>query len=90
MKKKFLTAFVLTVMSFSAMAQSDGFFSSKYSQYEKEYREGGDIYIFSENNANFLNMEGAEDLNAPIGNGLLVLSCAGLIYAFSKRKENEI
>lgn len=77
-------------MSFSAMAQSDGFFSSKYSQYEKENREGGDIYIFSENNANFLNMEGAEDLNAPIGNGLLVLSCAGLIYAFSKRKENEI
>lgn len=89
MKKKFLTAFVLTVMSFSAMAQSDGFFSSKYSQYEKENREGGDIYIFSENNANFLNMKGAEN-HAPIGNGLLILGGASLIYAFSKRKENEI
>lgn len=89
MKKKFLTAFVLTVMSFSAMAQSDGFFSSRYSQYEEEYRDSY-IHIFSENTADFLNMEGAEDLNVPIGNGLLVLSCAGLIYAFSKRKENEI
>ena len=89
MKKKFLIALVMTVMSFSAMAQSDGFFSSKYSQYEKDYREDGYIHIFSENNADFLKMKGADDY-APIGNGLLVLSCAGLIYAFSKRKENEI
>ena len=90
MKKKFLIALVMTALSFSVTAQTDGFFSSRYSQYEKEYREDGYIHIFSENTADFLKMEGADDLNAPIGNGLLVLSCAGLIYAFSKRKENEI
>lgn len=88
MKKKFLTALVMTALSFSVTAQTDGFFSSKYSQYEEEYREGS-IYIFSENSADFLNMQGAEDL-APIGNGLIVLTCAGLIYAISKRKENKI
>ena len=89
MKKRIISLTLFAALSFSAMAQSDGFFSSKYSQYEKEYREGGDIYIFSENNADFLNMEGAEDY-APIGNGLLILGGASLIYAFSKRKENEI
>ena len=89
MKKRILSLALLVALSFPIMAQTDGFFSSKYSQYEKEYREDGYIHIFSENNADFLKMKGADDY-APIGNGLLVLSCAGLIYAFSKRKENEI
>ena len=88
MKKRILSLALFAALSFSVTAQTDGFFSSKYSQYEEEYREGS-IYIFSENSADFLNMQGAEDL-APIGNGLIVLTCAGLIYAISKRKENKI
>ena len=89
MKKRILSLALFAALSFSVTAQTDGFFSSKYSQYEKEYREDGYIHIFSENTADFLNMEGAEDY-APIGNGLLILGGASLIYAFSKRKENEI
>ena len=88
MKKRILSLALFAALSFSVTAQTDGFFSSKYSQYEEEYREGS-IYIFSENTADFLNMEGAEDY-APIGNGLLILGGASLIYAFSKRKENKI
>ena len=98
MKKKFLTALVMTALSFSAMAQSDGFFSSNYKEYNTNRAEPieGSIPIVD---FNYYGNAFHEDLynevigeEAPIGNGILSLSILGITYLLTrnKRKEDQI
>ena len=98
MKKKFLTALVMTTLSFSAMAQSDGFFSSNYKEYNPNRWEPTEdnIPMFTEQ---FGGTAFHEDLfhevigeEAPVGNGIFSLSFLGITYllARNKRKEDQI
>ena len=91
MKKKFLTAFVLTVMSFSAMAQSDGFFYNEYKENNEtraiDLPGMGKAYFFAEGSEFEQFIE--ESVSAPVGNGLLILIGASLCYAINKRNRKE-
>lgn len=86
MKKKFLTALVLTVMSFSAMAQSDGFFKSNYEELDKK-RFGVDIYYYETSSINNLDYEVIGE-EVPLCGSIYILGSMALGYALIRRKEN--
>ena len=56
MKKKFLIALVMTALSFSVTAQTDGFFKSNYEELDKK-RFGVDIYYYETSSIDNLDYE---------------------------------
>ena len=81
MKKIFLTIAIVFMVSFGAKAQSDGFF-----------RDGGiDNYSGRTESPTPIVPTGQvgtiQDTNAPIGEGLLILTAMGAGYAIMRRKK---
>lgn len=78
MKKIFLTIISVVILSFVVTAQHDGFFS--------DYRDIDRI----DENIDLPQTPGSHGLNenfdAPVGNGILILSILGVGYALRKRK----
>lgn len=80
MFKKILTTIMLIVMmSFAATAQSDGFFDDHH---YSEYRDSDDPLPMTPD-SHGLN----DNVDAPVGNGLLILSLLGVGYAVKKIKD---
>jgi hypothetical protein len=80
MKKILLTIAILMTMAFSANAQCDVFFNWNDADNETN-RYVGDDFSF-----NLPAAHGSEyDYNAPLGNGLLVLTALGVGYAIKKK-----
>ena len=77
MKKKILAIAMFVALGLSASAQSDGFFTSNYS----EFRDNpmGDMPAMIGHGYSM-------DQTAPVGNGLLILG--GLALAYGMRKKN--
>ena len=81
MKKIFLTSAIVFMVSFGAKAQSDGFF-----------RDGGiDNYSGRTESPTPIVPTGQvgtiNDTNAPLGEGLLILTAMGAGYAIMRRKK---
>ncbi|MBO4567588.1 MAG: hypothetical protein J5686_01435 [Bacteroidales bacterium] len=81
MKKIFLTIAIVFMVSFGAKAQSDGFF-----------RDGGiDNYSGRTESPTPIVPTGQvgtiNDTNAPLGEGLLILTAMGAGYAIMRRKK---
>lgn len=81
MKKIFLTIAIVFMVSFGAKAQSDGFF-----------RDGGiDNYSGRTESPTPIVPTGQvgtiQDTNAPLGEGLLILTVMGAGYAIMRRKK---
>lgn len=85
MKKKVTTLVLFVVMSSSVMAQqkSDSFFN--YNTYS-ETRVDTRVLPVETLGTSFADMNVNVDA-APIGDGLLILMCIGVIYAMLKNKE---
>ena len=84
MKTKFATLLLCMFFVTHSKAQSDGFF--KYQITERAINETPVPY-FTREELGFQNM----NVNsAPIGNGLLVLSAASLIYVLSSRRKEDM
>lgn len=80
MKKIIFAIAIIAAMTFSASAQSDGFFrSSGYDNYENRDPEISDIII--------PNHFGNTDGDAPLGTGLLILTALGAGYAVARKKK---
>ena len=80
MKKKILAIAMFVALGLSASAQSDGFFSSSYS----EYREDS----WAQNMPILPGQHGTEydfAAEAPLGSGLLLLGGMALAYGMRKR-----
>ena len=84
MKKKVTTLILFVVMSSSVMAQqkSDSFFN--YNTYG-ETRIDTRVLPVETLGTSFADMN--VNVDAPIGNGLLILICIGVVYAMLKNKE---
>ena len=84
MKKKITTLVLFVVMSSSVMAQqkSDSFFN--YSTYG-ETRLDMRVLPIETLGTSFADMN--VNVDAPIGNGLFILMCIGVVYAMLKKKE---
>lgn len=80
MKKIIFAIAIIATMTFSASAQSDGFFrSSSYDNYDNRTDPGiSDIII--------PNHFGNTDGDAPLGTGLLILTALGAGYAVARKK----
>ena len=80
MKKIFITIAILMTMGLCANAQCDVFFNWNDADNETN-RYVGDDFSF-----NLPAAHGSEyDYNAPLGNGLLVLTALGVGYAIKKK-----
>jgi Protein of unknown function (DUF680). len=85
MKKIILTIAALMIISFSANAQSDGFFRTNNFDYF-DYRNG--IGIGDEIGFALPAGHGYDyDTNSPLGSGLLILTALGVGYAVNKKKK---
>ncbi len=84
MKNKVTTLVLFVVLSSSGMAQqkSDSFFN--YDTYS-ETRLDTRVLPVETLGTSFCDMD--VNVDAPVGNGLLVLMCVGVIYAMLKNKE---
>ena len=83
-KRIFLTIAVMAMVSFPAVAQSDGFFS----EWEKnEIREGSDNGFDMPGLPESHGFNDDQSGEAPLGTGLLILTALGAGYAVAKRKE---
>ena len=84
MKKKITTLVLFVVMSSSVMAQqkSDSFFN--YNTYGETRIDMRDLPVETLGTS-FSDMNIYVD--APIGNGLFILMCIGVVYAMFKNKE---
>ena len=84
MKKKVTTLVLFVVMSSSVMAQqkSDSFFN--YNTYG-ETRLDTRVLPVETLGTSFADMN--VNVDAPIGNGVYILMCIGVIYAMLKKKE---
>lgn len=84
MKNKVTTLVLFVVLSSSGMAQqkSDSFFN--YDTYS-ETRLDTRVLPVETLGTSFSDMD--VNVDAPVGNGLLVLMCVGVIYAMLKNKE---
>ena len=84
MKNKVTTLVLFVVLSSSVMAQqkSDSFFN--YDIYS-ETRLDTRVLPVETLGTSFADMD--VNVDAPVGNGLLILMCVGVIYAMLKNKE---
>ncbi len=78
MKKKILAIAMFVALGLSASAQSDGFFTSNYSEF-REDNPMGDMPAMIGHGLD-------ADQKAPVGNGLLILG--GLALAYGMRKKD--
>lgn len=85
MKKLILTISILLTFGFCASAQSDGFFSNWSDGYSN--RASSDFFIPNIGMPD-TNIGETDNSNAPVGNGMLILTALGTIYAFRKLKKN--
>ena len=84
MKKIILAFAIVMTMTFCANAQSDGFFKANYLD-DYDYRNGSG----AGNELGFALPAGhgyENDTNAPLGNGLFILTALGAGYAMKKRR----
>ena len=80
MKKKILAIAMFVALGLSASAQSDGFFSSSYSEYREE--------SWAQNMPILPGQHGMEydfTAEAPLGSGLLLLGGMALAYGMRKK-----
>ena len=88
MKKIILAISLFAAVSFSANAQSDGFFTSNY-MYEGNREGSGSNPDWDMFDMPSIIGHGYElDQSAPIGSGLLLLGGMALAYGMRKRKDN--
>ena len=85
MKKATLTLALFLTLGFIANAQSDGFFSNWSDGYSN--RASSDFFIPNIGMPD-TNIGETDNSNAPVGNGMLILTALGTIYAFRKLKKN--
>lgn len=91
MKKRIISLTLFAALSFSAMAQSDGFFYDEYKENNETRaidppgRGIGKAYFFAEGSQ----FEQFIDESVPVGDGLLILIGAGLCYVINKRNRKE-
>lgn len=83
MKKRFLALLCMVVLSLSAFAQNDAFFTYKDIDNNKTRQDAFEI----NSNGFGMNEMQSYDTVVPVGNGLLLLAGAGLAYAIIRRKE---
>lgn len=81
MKKIIFAIAIIFVLSLGANAQRDGFFS-KDSNWGNSYREtpNDDVPMFPNSHGTTDNIE------APLGTGLLILTALGGVYAITRKK----
>ena len=86
MKKIIFAIAFVTMMTITANAQRDGFFSSYDNSYLYEDRlsEGLPTLPYG---ANVGGLSGDVTAEVPLGSGLLVLTAFGAVYAVAKRKK---
>ena len=88
MKKIILAISLFAAVSFSANAQSDGFFTSNY-MYEGNREGSGSNPDWDMFDMPSIIGHGYElDQSTPIGSGLLLLGGMALAYGMRKRKDN--
>ena len=91
MKKRIISLALFAALSFSAMAQSDGFLYNEYKENNETRaidppgRGLGDAYFFAEGSK----FEQFIEESVPVGDGLLILIGAGLCYVINKRNRKE-
>ena len=77
----FLTVAIMAMVSFPAVAQSDGFFDGWNNSEGREVNgEGFDM-------PGLPAVHGLEEDSTPLGTGLLILTALGAGYAVTKRKD---
>ena len=88
MKKRILSLALFAALSFSAMAQSDGFFYKQYEENNGTRKSFDNIYQGYTTISDLeYEMIGEE---VPLCGSMYILSCMALGYAFiNRRKENE-
>ena len=87
MKKIILAISLFAAVSFSANAQSDGFFTSSY-MYEGNREEIGNQDWSMSDFPSIIGHGYEYDQTAPIGSGLLLLGGMALAYGMRKKKVN--
>lgn len=84
MKKIIFAIALVMTMALSANAQRDGFFSDYSNGLDREQEFG--IVLPSSIG---MSTGPSNDINAPLGSGLLVLTALGAGYAMARRKREE-
>lgn len=84
MKKIILAISLFAVVSFSANAQKDGFFTSSYNYEENRQNPSDEEWgtlpsLFSHG------LQDDQNAEAPVGSGLLILAGLGVAYAMRKK-----
>ena len=79
MKKKILAIALFVALGLSASAQSDGFFTSNYSEFRENTEPMGNMPAIIGHGYSM-------DKTAPVGNGLLILGGLALAYGMRKKK----
>ena len=89
MKKRIISLALFAALSFSAMAQSDGFFYKEFKENNEtraiDLPGMGKAYFFAEGSK----FEQFIEESVPVGDGLLILIGAGLCYVINKRNRSE-
>lgn len=77
-----LLMIVVTIIPMTLVAQNDDFFKNYYHDYYYENRDN--VVINDINNGITVN-----DFGAPLNNGLLIMTMAGVFYVFKNRRNKK-
>lgn len=88
MKKIIFATAIMMMMAVNANAQRDTFFSDWYDE-NSDIRTNGTNIPNLPNNDLILGGEFGNDVNAPIGSGLLILTALGAGYAVARKRREE-
>lgn len=87
--KKVITAFILTLFfTINLCAQTDGFFSSMYSEYRETENEWEATMPKLPRSHGYDGDYSCEEV--PMGNGLILLAFMGLTYIYSSRIRKDL
>ena len=88
MKKIIFAIAMIMTLAMNANAQRDTFFSDWYDENSDIRTNGTNIPNLPNNNL-ILGGEFGNDVNAPIGSGLLILTALGAGYAVARKRREE-
>lgn len=88
MKKIIFAIAMIMTLAMNANAQRDTFFSDWYDE-NSDIRTNGTNIPNLPNNDLILGGEFGDDVNAPVGSGLLILTALGAGYAVARKRREE-
>ena len=88
MKKIIFAIAMIMTLAMNANAQRDTFFSDWYDE-NSDIRTNGTNIPNLPNNDLILGGEFGDDVNAPVGSGLLILTALGAGYAIARKRREE-